>query len=131
VADFALSELPDAQRPAAERGDLDVRDRALARIVEHAATSVPGSVRHSSTLDKLRGRSHPHADVQVQGSRAWVDLEVAATWPCLATELVESVRGTVLNETRRLSGLDVMRVDVRLHLVDPDRVDEPAARTVR
>lgn len=131
MAEFALSELPEAQRPEAERGALDVHDRAVARIAEHAAILVPGTVRHSSTIDRIRGRSYPHADVVVEGSRAWVDLDVAATWPCRVAELLESVRRSVLAEARRLSGLDVVRVDVRLHLADPSQVDEPARRRVR
>lgn len=110
-----------AQRAPEERGDLKVHGRAVARIIEHAATSVPGSVTHTHTLDKLPGRrGHPHADVRIQGSRAWVDLDVAAAWPARATELVESVRETVLEQASRLSGLDIARVNVRLEFVASD-----------
>lgn len=114
-----------AQRPPGERGDLKVHDRAVARIIEHAATTVPGAVTNTQTLDRLRGRrSHPHADVRIQGSRAWVDLAVAATWPCRANELVESVRETVLEQAGRLSGLDIARIDVHLQFVETDGTAE-------
>lgn len=86
---------------------------------------MPGSVTNTPTLGRLRGRgSQPHADVRIRGSRAWVDLSIAATWPCRATELVESVRQTVLEQAGRLSGLDIARVDVHLQLVETDGTAE-------
>lgn len=131
MAEFALSELPEARRPAADRGSLVVRDRAMSHIVEYAVEAMPGVVRYATTLDKLRGRRLPHADVQIRDSRAWVSLDVAATWPCRVGELTASVRDRVLVEARRLSGIDVVQVDVRLQLVDPASIDSPVPRRVQ
>jgi uncharacterized alkaline shock family protein YloU len=117
VADFALSDLTSAA-PAEERGTLDVHARALEHIAERAAEQVPDTVRQSSALDRIRRKGYPHASVTVQRSRAWIELDVAATWPCRVTELATQVRDRVLAEAARLSGIDVRSVDVNLHIVE-------------
>jgi len=115
VADFAISDLTPAA-PAEERGTLEVRASALEHIAQRAAEQITGTVAQSSAMDRLRGKGYPHASVTVQRSRAWVKLDVAASWPCPVTELATRVRDHVLAETTRLSGLDVRSVDVNIHI---------------
>lgn len=129
VADeFALTDQPGALPPAAERGTLEVRTRALQHLAEHAATQVRGTVAHTSRIGAL-GRGYPRADVSVESSRAWITVDVAATWPCRVTALAAEVRGSVRSETIRTTGTDVCTVDVTVHVVDAD--DDQQSRRVQ
>ena len=104
---------PDAP---AERGTLDVRNRALQHLVERVALDVPGVVRRSAALGGL-GSGSPNADVRAQGDTARVVLSVDAAWPANVTELGERVRDRVLTEGTRLSGVRITSVDVTVHAV--------------
>lgn len=127
MSDFALSDLTGGPVPADQRGSLEVREKAIERIVEQAALGVAGTVRYSTRLDRIRRRRYPSASVAVERSRARVDLDIAAAWPCRAAEVVKETRDRVRSEATRLSGIDVASVDVRLHVLGPDR-DQPVRR---
>lgn len=107
-----------AQRPAAERGDLVVTDRAIQHLLEAVARGVEGSVRSTSTLQRLAGRSLPSASVRIEGRRALVQLDVAVGWPSPIAQIAERVRDRVADEGGRLTGLSVSVVDVQVHVVD-------------
>ncbi|RYJ05265.1 MAG: hypothetical protein EON52_12450 [Actinomycetales bacterium] len=116
---FAVSDIPGsgADRPVEERGTLDVRAKAVENILRNAALAVPGSVPHTGGVGPLSTKSLPSASVTFRGSIATATLDVAAHWPCRAEELAASVRDTVRTEASRLSGTDITRVDVTLHVV--------------
>lgn len=119
MSDFALSDLAGrgADRPAAERGTLDVKQRVVQRIAERAAQEIEGTVAAShSGLRALTDRSS--VSVRMLGGRAWIDLTVDATWPCEATAVGEHVREHVHRRTNELSATHVERVDVTVRLVD-------------
>lgn len=138
-----MTESPESAAPAqsaggqaarseqdAERGSLEVRARALEHLAEKAANDVPGTVSVSGGVARLRGRDYPAVKVRVHGPRAFFEVDVAGTWPCPVAELTRLVRDRVRGDVARLSGMDVIRVDVRLHIINPDAGDQPARRRV-
>lgn len=142
VADLVTGTAPDARQPAepdraapqllrsdpAERGTLDVRTRAIQHIVERAVLDTPGTVAHRGTLGKLIGTGSPRATITMEGRRARVDVDVAAVWPCPVTRIATDVRERVLREGARLSGVFIRTVDVTVHLVGADDVDQQSRR---
>lgn len=111
-----------------QRGTLDIRTSALEHLVEHAVSEVPGTVRYRSGLDKLRGRGYPHADVDVRGSTTCIRLEIAIVWPTAVEDIATRARDRAREQTARLSGTDVRRVDVTVHVLSPDQVDTTGRR---
>ena len=126
---FALSDATGgADRPAEERGTLDVKSKAVTHIAERAAGEVEGTVTNATTVQKATGRGYPHASVRLDRNRAWVDLDVAVTWPAPVAKIAAQVRDTVSRRTTELSGLDVRRVDVTVHVVTQSEDTTPARR---
>lgn len=131
---FALADLPGAgtDRPVEERGTLDVRAKALEQIIRGASLAVDGVVSHSAGgVQKLTGTRYPTASVSFSGPAARADLTVAAAWPCHVQDLATAVRDRVRAETTRLSGTDLVRLDVTVHLVTPDPSAAPKRRRVQ
>ena len=108
----------ETETEAGTRGVLDVRKKAIESIVLHAASGVPGTVRSGGMVQRLRRTVWPHASVNLRGGRAWIDLHVAARWPCPAERLVDNVRRQVYTEASELSSVHIERLDVTLHVVD-------------
>ncbi|MDO9380759.1 MAG: Asp23/Gls24 family envelope stress response protein [Nocardioidaceae bacterium] len=126
---FALSDATGgADRAPEERGSLDVRSKAVTHIAERAADEVEGTVRNASTLQKATGRGYPRASVRLDRNRAWIDLDVAVTWPAPAARIAQQVRDGVAARTTTLSGLDVRRVDVTVHVITQTEDDTPRRR---
>ncbi len=111
-----------------ERGTLDVRHKAIQRIVEHAVLQTPGTVAHRSTLGRLTGAGSPKATITMEGRAARVEVDVAAIWPCDVDRIATAVRNTVLTEAFRLSGVQIRAVDVTLHTVDSASVEQTTRR---
>lgn len=111
-----------------QRGTLDVRTVAIGHIAEHVASQVPGTVAHSTGLGKLLGKKYPSVDVDVRGSSTWIRLEIAVVWPTAVENIAARARDKVRSETARLSGSDVRRVDVTVHVLAPDQVDDTGRR---
>lgn len=123
----AAADLHKQQDPA-DRGTLDVRTIAIEHIVERAASQVPGTIAHNAGLGKLLGKGYPSADVDVRGSSAWIRLQVAVVWPTPIEQIAVRARDQVREQTVRLSGVDVRRVDVTVHVVAADQVDATSRR---
>lgn len=121
---------------AAERGSLEVRDRALVRIVEQVVLETPGAVRHRAGIGEAvttggvhpMARSLPRVEVDVRRRRARVTVEVAAAWPTPVGELAHQVRDNVLMRAADLSGTEIRAVDVTVHLVARHALARRAAR---
>ncbi len=111
-----------------QRGTLDVRTVAIQHIAEQVASQVPGTVAHSAGLGKLLGKGYPSADVDVRGSTTWIRLDVAVVWPTAVEQIAVRARDQVREQTARLSGSDVRRVDVTVHVVSADQVDGTGRR---
>ena len=71
-----------------ERGTLDLRVKAIQRIVEQVVRETPGTVSHRSTLGRLTGSNTPRATVSIQANSARVAVQVACVWPCPVAQVV-------------------------------------------
>ena len=110
-----------AARAAAENPDAGA---AAARMLGRA---VPGA----SQLPGVRGtdlQGLPKTSVVVDGSKAFVTIELAVRWPVSVPEVTEQVRQHVRDRVRELAGLEVDEV----HIVVADlAVDIPPPPRVR
>lgn len=92
----------------AERGQLDISPSVLRKIVEHAADSVPGTVRGERRLAGIDvGGGGSTARVTVgPGAPPPVDvrLELVLRYPAAIRGVVEAVRAAVADELSRLAG---------------------------
>ncbi|MGJ9411784.1 Asp23/Gls24 family envelope stress response protein [Aeromicrobium sp. CF4.19] len=124
--DFALSDLPGrgADRPAAERGTLEIKDRVLAKLARRASADVAGTVHRSAGLSGLGRHRYPDASVSVLGERAWIELDVAGAWPCDLHDLGERTRSSVAERVAALGGVHVERLDVTVHVITPESEKE-------
>lgn len=113
---------------AEDRGGLEVRTRAIRTIVERAVLETPGTVAHRGGLGRLPGQGHPKASVDMHGRSARVSVDVACVWPCSVTDIAAGVRTRVRDLAARYSGVHVPSVDVVVHVVSADDVDETPRR---
>ncbi|MDQ2851377.1 MAG: Asp23/Gls24 family envelope stress response protein [Actinomycetota bacterium] len=128
VAGAEAESQPKHQQDPAQRGTLDVRTVAIQHIVERAASQVPGTVAHSAGLGKLLGKGYPSADIDVRGASTWIRLQIAVVWPTALEEVAARARDQVREHTTRLSGTDVRRVDVTVHVVAADQANDTTRR---
>lgn len=111
IADGAVIKI--AARAAAENPDAGASAaRMLGRAVP-AAGRLPGV--RSADLDAL-----PKTTVDVDGSKAYVSLELSVRWPVSVQEVTAQVRRHVRGRLRELAGLDVDEV----HIVVADLVTD-------
>lgn len=129
MSDFALSDLPGrgAERPAAERGELSIDDRVIAKLARQAGADIGGTVRHSSGIGPL-GSRYPNASVTTIGHRVWVELDLAGSWPCDLAEIGSRARTEVSRRLTELAGVHVERLDVTVHAVTAEEKKEGRVR---
>jgi uncharacterized alkaline shock family protein YloU len=102
IADAVVSKI--AARAAAENPDAGA---AVARMLGRA---VPGAGHLG-----LRGtdlKALPKTSVDVDGSKAFVNLEISVRWPASVPEVTGQVRQHVRDRVRELTGLDVDEVHI-------------------
>jgi uncharacterized alkaline shock family protein YloU len=116
IADGVVTKI--AARAAAENPDAGA---ATARVLGRA---VPGALPglRGTDLDAL-----PKTSVEVDGSKAYVSLEIAVRWPAPVAEVTAQVRRNVRERIRDLAGLEVEEVhivvaDLATDLTPPPRV---------
>ena len=103
IADGVVTKI--AARAAAEDPDAGA---AAARMLGRA---VPGANRLPGVRDtNLQGL--PKTSVVVDGSKAYVTLELSVRWPVPVPEVTGRVRSHVRDRVRELAGLDVDEVDI-------------------
>jgi uncharacterized alkaline shock family protein YloU len=118
IADGVVTKI--AARAAAEDSDAGA---AAARMLGRA---VPGASRLPGVRDtNLEGL--PKTSVVVDGSKAYVTLELSVRWPVSVREVTGRVRSHVRDRVRELAGLDVDEVDIivadlALGIAPPPRV---------
>jgi uncharacterized alkaline shock family protein YloU len=115
-----------ARTDPAGRGRLELRERAVERLVRLAAAEVPdvggpvtrvlGQAVGSADLD---GR--PRADVVVTGDLVTALLSVSVVWPAPVLEVADRVRQRVGERLSTLAGLRVGHVDVRVTSLPRDQ----------
>lgn len=125
MTDPAAPAPPTETSDADDRGSLDVRVRAVQHIIEAIALDVPGSIAHSTALDKVRRAGAPSARVALQRGSARVHVDVAAVWPAALSDIATQVRDAVLSEAPRLSGVHIRSCDVTIRTVGAAEADQP------
>ena len=117
IADGVVTKI--AACAAAENPDAGA---AGARVFGHAVPGAGNLGVRGTDLSAL-----PKTSVQVDGSKAYVTLEIAVRWPASVTEVTGQVRRHVRDRVRDLAGLEVDEVhiivaDLATDIVPPPRV---------
>jgi uncharacterized alkaline shock family protein YloU len=117
VADAVVTKI--AARAAAEDPDAGA---AVARVFGRAVPGADNLGMRSTDLSAL-----PKTSVEVDGSKAYVSLEIAVRWPASVAEITGRVRQHVRDRVRELAWLDVDEVyivvaDLATDITPPPRV---------
>jgi uncharacterized alkaline shock family protein YloU len=117
IADGVVSKI--AARAAAENPDAGA---AAARMLGRAVPGAGYMGVRGTDLEAL-----PKTSVEVDGSKAFVNLEISVRWPASVPEITEQVRRHVRDRVRELTGLDVVEVhivvaDLATDITPPPRV---------
>lgn len=117
IADGVVSKI--AARAAAENPDAGA---AVARMLGRAVPGAGYMGVRGTDLEAL-----PKTSVEVDGSKAFVNLEISVRWPASVPEITGQVRRHVRDRVRELTGLDVDEVhivvaDLATDIAPPPRV---------
>ena len=123
---------PAARAGRNELGTISIPGSVVTKIAARAAAArllgraVPGAsgMPGVRTID-LEGL--PKTTVDVDGSKAFITLEISVRWPASIPEVTAQVRSHVRNRVRQLAGLDVDEVhivvaDLATDITPPPRV---------
>ncbi len=120
------ADVMDAPVEAADRGRLELRPKAVERLVVQAAseiadvggpvTRVLGQALGSADLD---GR--PRADITLTADLVTVRLSVSVVWPAPVLEVADQLRARVKQRLAELAGLRVGHIDVHVTALPRDR----------
>jgi uncharacterized alkaline shock family protein YloU len=123
-----------------ELGTISIADGAVTKIAARAAAETPDA---GAAVARVFGRAVPGAgnlgvrgtdlsalpktSVEVDGSKAYVTLEIAVRWPASVSEVTGLVRRHVRDRVREMAGLDVDEVhivvaDLATDITPPPRV---------
>jgi uncharacterized alkaline shock family protein YloU len=91
-------------------GAITVTDGALNQIVTQAAEAVDGA--------RIRRRPLRKLDIQIDGSRARVDLPIAVAYGRVLPDVARDVQQHVRDALGRMCGVDVVAVDVAVEELD-------------
>lgn len=116
IADGVVTKI--AARAAAENPDAGA---ATARVLGRA---VPGAIPGVRGTDLA---ALPKTSVDVDGSKAYVSLEIAVRWPAPVAEVAEQVRRHVRERIRDLAGLEVEEVHIVVADLATDITPPPRA----
>ena len=133
---------------ASERGTTSIDDAVVAKIAALGAREVEGvadlggalSGALSGMVGRIRGSEHKTTGVGVEvGSRqAAIDISLQTLYPATIHEVAQSVRDNVIDRIERLTGLEVVEVNIAVtnlvfpgETTDPEPVEEQAAPRVR
>ncbi|HEY0933193.1 MAG TPA: Asp23/Gls24 family envelope stress response protein [Trebonia sp.] len=108
-----------------ELGRITIADRVVTKIAAQAAAENPDA---GAAAARVLGRTVPGAGhlgvrgtdldalpkttVQVDGSKAYVNLEIAVRWTASVAEVTAQLRRHVRDRVRELAGLEVDEVDI-------------------
>lgn len=116
----------------AERGSLEVSDKALVKIAGQAVREVDGVAPGGSpgVIGSLLSSGYPSVEVDHAGSRVRVQVDVASVWPHPAAKVAADVRSAVARRLGEQAAVtaDAVSVTVR-DVVRPGR--EPRGERVR
>ena len=131
---------PAARAGRNELGTISIADGVVSKIAARAAAENPDA---GAAAARMLGRAVPGAghlgvrgtdlealpktSVEVDGSKAFVTLEISVRWPASVPEITGQVRRHVRDRVRELTGLDVDEVhivvaDLATDITPPPRV---------
>lgn len=99
-----------------------ISEKAVERVAEIAALTVPGVHHFDAQLAGLAGRKYPRVSVRLDlaSAVAAAEAEIATTYPAPVAAITDAVRATIIAHIRALCGLDVSRVKVTVAHVESD-----------
>jgi uncharacterized alkaline shock family protein YloU len=131
---------PAALAGRTELGTISIADGVVTKIAAQAAAENPDA---GAAVARMLGRAVPGAvhlgvrgtdlqalpktSVDVDGSKAFVTLEISVRWPASVPDVTAQVRHHVRDRVRELAGLDVAEVhivvaDLATDIAPPPRV---------
>ena len=124
-----------------ELGMISIADGVVSKIAAMAAAENPDA---GAAAPRMLGRAVPGAgrlgvrgtdlealpkiSVDVDGSKAFVNLEISVRWPASVPEVTEQVRRHVRDRVRELTGLDVDEVHIVVTDLATDVTPPPRVR---
>jgi uncharacterized alkaline shock family protein YloU len=129
-----------AKAGRSDLGTISIADAVVAKIAARAAAENPDA---GAAVARMLGRAVPGAghlglrgtdlkalpktSVDVDGSKAFVNLEISVRWPASVPEVTAQVRQHVRDRVRELTGLNVDEVhivvaDLATDITPPPRV---------
>lgn len=133
---------PRLQEPPETRGRTTIADGVVEKIAGIAAREVPGihalGGGFTRTMGAMRDRvpgGHPSAGrgvkVEVGEKQTAIDLQVVVAYGVSITDLAAEVRENVIAAVERMTGLEVVEVNIAVndvHLPDEDTQESPEGR---
>ncbi|MFF7050520.1 Asp23/Gls24 family envelope stress response protein [Streptomyces griseorubiginosus] len=133
---------PRLQEPQESRGRTTIADGVVEKIAGIAAREVPGihalGGGFTRTMGAMRDRvPGGHADagrgvkVEVGEKQTAIDLQVVVAYGVSITDLAAEVRENVIAAVERMTGLEVVEVNIAVndvHLPDEDTQEDPEGR---
>lgn len=133
---------PRLQEPPETRGRTTIADGVVEKIAGIAAREVPGihalGGGFTRTMGAMRDRvpgGHPSAGrgvkVEVGEKQTAIDLQVVVAYGVSITDLAAEVRENVIAAVERMTGLEVVEVNIAVndvHLPDEDMQETPEDR---
>lgn len=132
---------PVAQAGRNELGTISIADRVVSKIAARAAAENPDAGAAAARMlgRAVPGSGHlgvrgtdlqalPKTSVDVDGSKAFITLEISVRWPASVPDVAEQVRTHVRDRVRELAGLDVDEVHIIIADLATDIVPPPRAR---
>jgi len=133
---------PRLQEPPETRGRTTIADGVVEKIAGIAAREVPGihalGGGFTRTMGAMRDRvpgGHPSAGrgvkVEVGEKQTAIDLQVVVAYGVSITDLAAEVRENVIAAVERMTGLEVVEVNIAVndvHLPDEDTQETPEDR---
>ena len=130
---------PAARAGRNELGTVSIADGVVTKIAARAAAENPDAgAAAAPMLGRVPGAGHlgvrgtdlqalPKTSVDVDGSKAFVTLEISVRWPASVPDVTAQVRSHVRDRIRELAGLDVDEVhivvaDLATDITPPPRV---------
>ena len=125
VTDFRPAVEPAAKMGRNELGTVSIASGAVEKIAARAATENPDAGAAATRVLGLQlpGAGHlgtrgtdldglPKTSVDVDGSKAFVTLELSVRWPASVPATTRAVRAHVRSRVNELTGLDVDEVQI-------------------
>lgn len=89
-------------------------DKALTKVVNAAAASVPGSVKITSSWSEIGTRSYPRCEIRSDQLAGVIQVTsfIAVSWPSPATDVAEKVQRSIIAWVTAMTGLRCTQVNV-------------------